>query len=99
MLAWFNLNKPKNDTYPFCRASWRAPFFLFAGFSALCVIGGCLVIDRDVPTEEKDKRVDWLGGILVTTGLVLLTFVLAQGELAPQGWKTPCTQFSRRKIE
>ncbi|KAF7327956.1 Glycoside hydrolase family 38 protein [Mycena kentingensis (nom. inval.)] len=40
-------------------------------------------------STEKDRRVDWLGGFLVTAGLVLLVFVLSQGPVASNGWKTP----------
>ncbi|TDL21101.1 MFS general substrate transporter [Rickenella mellea] len=73
----------------FAPATWRAPFFLSAGLASLCFIGGCFTIDADLPSKEEDRRVDWIGATLVTTGLVLITFVLGQGELAPQGWKTP----------
>ncbi|TDL21098.1 efflux transporter [Rickenella mellea] len=73
----------------FAPASWRATFFLGAGLASLCFIGGCFTIDADPPSKEEDRRVDWIGATLVTTGLVLITFVLGQGELAPQGWKTP----------
>lgn len=34
-------------------------------------------------------RFDWLGAGLSTSGLVLLTFALADAEAAPQGWRTP----------
>ena len=40
--------------------------------------------------EEEDRRVDWIGAVLVTAGLVCIMFVLGQGELAPDGWKTGC---------
>ncbi|CAK5272002.1 unnamed protein product, partial [Mycena citricolor] len=70
-------------------ASWRSLFYLFAGLSALCVLGGVLAIDDDIPSLEADKRVDWIGAFLVTAGLVLLLFVLGQGQLATRGWKTP----------
>ncbi|KAJ7250751.1 MFS general substrate transporter [Mycena rebaudengoi] len=70
------------------RATWRSPFFLFAGLSALCVLGGILAIDPDLLNTETDKRVDWIGAFLVTAGLVLLLFVLGQGQLAPRGWRT-----------
>ncbi|KAJ6498364.1 major facilitator superfamily domain-containing protein [Mycena vitilis] len=70
------------------RASWRAPFFLFAGLSLLCFLGGLFTVDADAPSTEEDKRVDWIGAGLVTAGLVLLLFVLGQGQAAPRGWKT-----------
>lgn len=56
----------------------------------LCFVGGLVSIDDDIPSEEVDKRVDWIGAFLVTAGLVLIVFVLSQGELAPQKWSTPC---------
>lgn len=58
--------------------------------TALCFIGGLLSIDKDTPSTEVDRRVDWLGGFLITAGLVLIVFVLGQGEIAPQQWSTPC---------
>jgi hypothetical protein len=67
------------------------------GFTFLCFLGGLISIDNDVPSEEVDKRIDWLGAFLVTAGLVLIVFVLSQGELAPQGWSTPCKRSSTYK--
>ncbi|KAJ7621900.1 MFS general substrate transporter [Mycena polygramma] len=72
----------------YTKASWRSPFFLIAGLACLCALCGFMVIDPDVPSTETDRRVDWLGAILVTVGLVLLVFVLGQGSLASNGWKT-----------
>ncbi|KAH8102358.1 MFS general substrate transporter [Phellopilus nigrolimitatus] len=69
--------------------TWRAPFFLMAGIAVLVLIGGVFFVDADRPSQEKDKRVDWLGAALVTTALVLITFVLGEGEFAPQRWGTP----------
>lgn len=51
-------------------------------------------MDADVPSEEKDKRIDWIGAGLVTSGLVFIVFVLGQGELAEQRWATGCTSDS-----
>ena len=46
-------------------------------------------------TNNFTRRVDWIGAALVTSGLVLITFVLGQGELAPDGWRTPCTSHAQ----
>ncbi|CAK5284758.1 unnamed protein product, partial [Mycena citricolor] len=72
----------------YTEASWRSPFYLIAGLGVLCAVGGVLIIDPDVPSTEADRRVDWLGGFLVTAGLVLLVFVLGQGSIATDGWRT-----------
>ena len=40
---------------------------------------------------DADKRVDRIGAFFVTTGLVLIVFVVCQGEVAPRQWATPCT--------
>lgn len=58
------------------------------GISALTFVGGFLSFDADLPSEEKDRRIDWLGAFLVTAGLVLLVFALSDGSIAPNGWKT-----------
>ncbi|KAG5645961.1 hypothetical protein DXG03_004753 [Asterophora parasitica] len=71
------------------KATWRSPFYLEAGVTALCLLGGILSFDSDAPSTEPDKRVDWLGAMLITAGLVLIVFVLGQGEIAPKGWATP----------
>ncbi|KAJ7725203.1 MFS general substrate transporter [Mycena metata] len=73
----------------YTRTTWRSPFYLFAGLSALCALGGLFAIDADLLNTELDKRVDWFGAFLVTAGLILVIFVLGQGELAPHGWRTP----------
>jgi len=58
--------------------------------SALIGVGGMFSFDADMPSRDVAKRIDWIGAALVTIGLVLIVFVLGRGELAPQGWKTPC---------
>ncbi|KAJ7776161.1 MFS general substrate transporter [Mycena metata] len=73
----------------FASTTWRSPFYLFAGMSALCAVGGLFAIDADLPSTEPDRRVDWFGAFLVTAGLILLIFVLGQGQLASHGWRTP----------
>ncbi|KAG2031738.1 major facilitator superfamily domain-containing protein [Suillus americanus] len=65
---------------------WRSPFYLVAVMSGLTGISGMISFDADVTSTEA---VDWIGASLVTVGLVLIVFVLGQGEVASQGWKTP----------
>ncbi|KIP11053.1 hypothetical protein PHLGIDRAFT_173914 [Phlebiopsis gigantea 11061_1 CR5-6] len=69
-------------------ATWCSVFFLFAGLGAACFVAGLMVIDKDTPSTEKDRRVDWLGAFLVTAGLVLIVFVLSDGSIAPNGFAT-----------
>ncbi|KAF9231330.1 major facilitator superfamily domain-containing protein, partial [Melanogaster broomeanus] len=66
---------------------WRAAFFMSSGFSAMCFIGGLLSFDQDKVSLEADRRIDWIGAMLVTSGLVLIVFVLGQGPMA--GWRNP----------
>lgn len=63
-----------------------------AGVTALSAIMGIVSVKPDLQEElPQDKRIDWLGSFLVTAGLVLIVFVLSQGEIAPKRWETPCT--------
>ncbi|KAG1735317.1 major facilitator superfamily domain-containing protein [Suillus paluster] len=73
----------------FSSTHWSSVFYLTAGISALTGLTGMISFDADVPSTEIVKRVDWIGALLITVGLVLIVFVLGQGELASQGWKTP----------
>ncbi|KAG6332969.1 hypothetical protein ID866_6122 [Astraeus odoratus] len=68
---------------------WRATFFVAAGLTALTLLGGIVSMPPDQIDPDTDRRVDWIGAGLVTTGLVLIVFVLGEGEIASQGWKTP----------
>ncbi|KAG0699243.1 major facilitator superfamily domain-containing protein [Suillus ampliporus] len=67
---------------------WRATFYVAASFSSLCCIGSLISFDADKESTEADQRIDWIGAVLVTSGLVFIVFVLGQSSLAPQGWRT-----------
>jgi len=47
-----------------------------------------LTIEEDVPTPKDSRKVDWLGAFLITAALVLILFVLGDGESAPNKWTT-----------
>jgi hypothetical protein len=59
-----------------------------SGFGAACLLLGFFSIDPDVPSSETDRRTDWLGAFLVTAGLVLVVFILSDGEIV--GWSKSC---------
>ncbi|GMK59847.1 hypothetical protein CspeluHIS016_0900640 [Cutaneotrichosporon spelunceum] len=75
------------------RQGWKHLYFVLAG---LCVIPIALGVWA-IPNEPKrpdhlppvDKRVDWLGGFLVTAALCLFTFSITASGVAPAGWSTP----------
>lgn len=67
---------------------WRSTFWFMSGISALTFVGGFVSFDADMPSTERDRRIDWLGAFLVTAGLVLIVFVLSDGTIAPDGWRT-----------
>ena len=75
----------------FCRDTWHSPLYLLGATSFCAAAGGVVSISPDsTDAYPQDRRIDWLGSILVTGGMVLIVFVLGQGESAPQGWNTPC---------
>jgi hypothetical protein len=66
-----------------------------SGITFLSFICGWFSIPRDKPSPPGlDKRIDWLGAFIISAGLILVIFVLGQGELAPQKWRTPCESIS-----
>ncbi len=53
------------------------------------MILGFFIFEKDEPSTEEDKRVDWIGAALITVGLVLIVFVLSDSPSARKGWKSP----------
>ncbi|KAM0751514.1 putative efflux transporter [Meredithblackwellia eburnea MCA 4105] len=71
-------------------ATWRAVFWFSAGFALMLVVCGYFFIPPDRKRHlDEDRSIDWIGAALVTSGLVLATFALADGSSAAKGWKTP----------
>lgn len=70
--------------------TWRSTFYLTSGLCLIGMVAGFYSIPPDHVSTEVDKRVDWLGAFLVTAGLVLIVFVLSDGEVAPNQWATSC---------
>lgn len=68
---------------------WKWVFWIFGMVSAISTIAGFLVIPLPPPQPEPVLRntVDWIGGTLITIGLIMLLFALSEGNVV--GWRTP----------
>ncbi|KAH9072349.1 efflux transporter [Lactarius deliciosus] len=71
------------------KATWRTPVFLLSGIALASMVLGFFVFEEDEPSTEEDTRVDWIGAVLITAGLVLIVFVLSDSPTARKGWKSP----------
>lgn len=68
---------------------WQWVFWVFAILGALITVAGYFVIPLPpLQTEPVSmKAVDWIGGSLITIGILILLFSLTEGNVV--GWKTP----------
>jgi hypothetical protein len=69
-------------------------FYLLGGLAVIPIVIGLIVIPNDDPSlhnVDEDRRIDWIGGFIVTAGLCLFCFSLTESGIAEQGWATPCT--------
>ncbi|KAF2020930.1 drug resistance protein [Aaosphaeria arxii CBS 175.79] len=69
---------------------WRWVFWIFAILGALITVAGYFVIPLPPLQEEPISmrhNVDWVGGTLVTTSILILLFALTEGNVV--GWSTP----------
>ncbi|KZL64581.1 major facilitator superfamily transporter [Colletotrichum tofieldiae] len=73
-------------------ASWKWVFGVMALLAGLVAIAGCFFIPPVVPTPtdksiSAKRSVDWIGGGLITVGLLALMLALTEGNVV--GWTTP----------
>ncbi|KAI9056744.1 MFS general substrate transporter [Trametes sanguinea] len=69
--------------------TWRSTFWFLAALAALCCLGALISIDDDFACRAAvDRRIDWIGALIVTASLTFIIFVLSDGSIAPNGWKT-----------
>ncbi|KAF1957218.1 MFS general substrate transporter, partial [Byssothecium circinans] len=68
---------------------WRWVFWIFGILAAVCTVAGIYVIPLPSVQREPTMRttVDWIGGTIITVGLVILLFALSEGNVV--GWSTP----------
>ncbi|ORY04147.1 drug resistance protein [Clohesyomyces aquaticus] len=70
--------------------NWKWVFWVFAVLAFIVTIAGYFVIPLPpVQTEpiSMSNTVDWIGGTIITIGLVVLLFALSEGNVV--GWSTP----------
>ncbi|TXT04777.1 hypothetical protein VHUM_04045 [Vanrija humicola] len=68
---------------------WQYFHFILGGLTLIPLVLGLFVIPSDLANQETDKRIDWLGGLLITAALCLFTFSITESGIAPNGWSTP----------
>ncbi|KAL1635963.1 hypothetical protein SLS58_010014 [Diplodia intermedia] len=72
-------------------ASWKWVFWILGIIAALVTLAGIFVIPPPPITNSNNmtvqSTVDWIGGVLVTVGLMVLMFALTEGNVV--GWTTP----------
>lgn len=80
----------------FLAERWRVIAYMFSGGAFLFFVTALMSLPAHDPPphapssrRELLSRFDWLGAALSTTGLVLLTFALADAGSSSRGWKTP----------
>ncbi|KAJ5521823.1 hypothetical protein N7527_005938 [Penicillium freii] len=66
---------------------WRYIFYLIVIITGSLGILGFIVLPSDVPSEKKHERMDYIGAVMSTAGLILLQFVLSSG--GTYGWDQP----------
>lgn len=68
---------------------WQWVFWIFGILAALCTVAAIYVIPLPPAQTEPVMRatVDWIGGTIITIGLVILLFALTEGNVV--GWDTP----------
>ncbi|KAF2023947.1 MFS general substrate transporter [Setomelanomma holmii] len=69
--------------------NWKWVFWIFGIISAICTVASYFVIPLPPVQPEPSMRntVDWIGGTLITVGLIILLFALSEGNVV--GWSTP----------
>jgi predicted MFS family arabinose efflux permease len=70
-------------------ASWRWIFWILSIMAFVVTAAGYFIIPKPPPrpTTDLKKSVDWIGAFLVTVGVLVLLFALAEGNVV--GWSKP----------
>jgi MFS family permease len=72
--------------------TWAWYFWIGCILAATTGVTAYMTIPSDVQekrTASNKVKMDWLGAILIVTGLILFTFAIIDSSHAPNQWKTP----------
>jgi predicted MFS family arabinose efflux permease len=73
---------------------WAYLFFLLGGLAALIIVIAWFAIPPDDAKSlvaVSDRRIDWVGGLVVTAAICLFTISLIDSGVNPRGWAAPRT--------
>ena len=71
--------------------TWKYLFYVCAGFALLPVISGYFLIPPEpARSATQNRRLDWIGAVVITIAMTLLSLSLTQSGTDPRGWKAPC---------
>ncbi|WWD15702.1 hypothetical protein CI109_100124 [Kwoniella shandongensis] len=70
--------------------AWQYVFYILGGLALFPLIVGWYVIPAEPPkVHVTNRRVDWIGAAIITSGLALFCFSITQSGLVENGWKEP----------
>ncbi|CAK4031186.1 MFS-type transporter [Lecanosticta acicola] len=71
-------------------ATWRWYFFIGSIIVAIATVVAWFAVPSDMEEHKgNDVKMDWLGSLTTTVGLILLVFAITDSSHAPSGWTTP----------
>ncbi|KAI4738622.1 putative MFS multidrug transporter [Aureobasidium sp. EXF-12298] len=68
---------------------WGFYFWLGAILGALTLVSSLFFVPRPSSSQKSTVKMDYLGAVTITVGLVLVVFAITQSAHAHAGWKTP----------
>jgi MFS family permease len=69
---------------------WGWYFWIGAALTAITTVTSYFAIPSDSAEKRKNGiKMDWAGGALIVSGLVLVVFAITDSSHAPSGWRTP----------
>ena len=74
------------------RSGWSYFFFVLAGVAAVNTAMAWFAAPHDPSRAQRgdvDRRIDWVGGVLVTAAICLFAFAFTDSGLTPKGWAAP----------